>query len=93
MWTELHGAQGGAEPEQWVGELLYLNHRINLPKNLLESLLHSFNIRDADSATISTMLDSEDDEDVNLDGSTFLYANTARNDNPSHWQRGIDVEV
>ena len=35
LWAELHGAQGGAELEQWVDELLYLDHGINPPKRPL----------------------------------------------------------
>ena len=38
LWVELHRTQGSAELEQWVDELLYLDHGINLPKKLLETL-------------------------------------------------------
>ena len=41
LWAELHGTQGGAELEQWVDELLYLDHGINPPKKLLETLSHT----------------------------------------------------
>ena len=54
--------------EQWVDELLYLDHGTNPPKKLLETLSHNFNIRDADSATLNSMLGSDDDEGVELIG-------------------------
>ena len=94
LWAELHGVQGGAELEQWVDELLYLDHGINPPKRLIETLLHSFNLRDADSATLSSMLDSDNDKSVKMDGSTFLYVDTVHNDTlttgsaASRWKYG-----
>ena len=39
------------------------------------------------------MFDSDDDEGVEMEDNAFTYADTARNDNPDYWQRGIDVEV
>ena len=94
LWAELHRTQGGAELEQWVDELLYLDHGINPPKKLLETLSHNFNIRDADSATLlSSMLDWDDDGGVEMEDSAFTYADTARDDNPDYWQPVIDAEL
>ena len=68
--------------EQWVDELLYLDHGINPPKKLLEALSHTFNIQDADSATLNSLIETDDDEAIKMEGSVFTYADTARNDNP-----------
>ena len=70
--------------EQWVDELLYLDHGINPPKKLLETLSHTFNIRDADSATLNSLLESDDDEAIEMEDSAFTHADTARNDNPDY---------
>ena len=46
LWAELHGVQGGAELEQWVDELLYLDHGINRKERDAESARALHQIRE-----------------------------------------------
>ena len=44
LWAELHGAQGGAELEQWTYEVLYMDHGLQPPRKFTEIMNHEFSL-------------------------------------------------
>ena len=56
LFFELRKPKGGAQLEMRVHEENYLEHGLMPPKDILESAVHHFTARDADTDTLEAML-------------------------------------
>ena len=88
LFFELRKPKGGAQLEMRVHEENYLEHGLMPPRDILESAMHHFTARDADTDTLEAMLAA-----CELEGGDITFARPERDTNPASWSVGDEVEV